>query len=177
MTPEWITAIAVIASVIISAITLHRSIGRKISDRSRWEGAVDADRNSFKEFMQEIRKDIRQINRHIFLIFSGSDPDFIDGESPLRLTEKGEKVSKELNAATWAEKTAKIVEIENKEAYNIQEFCFMYAIDDQHYADEELRSIIGYAYNNGITKEKVQSVFGIELRDKVLEIMNLDVPE
>ncbi len=80
-------------------------VRKKISNDSEWKGAVDADRIMFKEFMKEVREDIREINKNILGIFSQLDPpDFIDGKSPLSLTEQGQKVSKELNAASWAKK-------------------------------------------------------------------------
>ncbi len=164
--PDWLplaTAIALAGSLVSAGI---------------WIGSINTKQKDFKETIQEIKNDIREINNNILKIFSRLGPGFIEGESPLRLTEQGQEVAKKLNATDWAEKTAEILknEVADKEAYNIQEFCFVYASRDENYADNELKSILEYAYSNGVPKENVQSVFGIELRDKLLKMKGLEAP-
>jgi hypothetical protein len=178
MESDWIKTIAVIATVVLSAISLHIGVWRKFFRIGEWKGKVDADRSAFKEFMKEVKDDIREINKNILRIFSQTSSGFIYGASPLRLTEQGQEVAKKLNATDWAEKTAEILknEVADKEAYNIQEFCFVYASRDENYANNELKSILEYAYSNGVPKENVQSVFGIELRDKLLKMKGLEAP-
>ncbi len=61
------------------------------------EGKVDADRATFKEFMAKIREDIKKILRRL-------PPRTVEGASPLRLTELGEQVSKEIGASEWADR-------------------------------------------------------------------------
>ncbi len=181
MTPtDWISAISTLVAAGAAIYAVYLASQVKKMDLSEWKGAVDADRATFKEFMKEVRADIREINKNILKIFSrlATTPDFIDDQSPLGLTELGQEVSKELDAAMWAEKTAEKIknDVEDKEAYNIQEFCFLYANDDKNYTDEELALILRYAYRKGVPKEKVQGVFGIELRDKLIEMMGLEAP-
>lgn len=164
--PDWLplaTAIALAGSLVSAGI---------------WIGSINTKQKDFKETIQEIKNDIREINKNILKIFSRLGPGFIEGESPLGLTKLGQEVSRELDAAMWAEKTAERIknEVKDKEAYNIQEFCFLYANDDKNYTTEELASILRYAYRKGAPKEKVQSVFGIELRDRLLEMMDMEAP-
>ncbi len=180
---DWALLIIAILGLGVTYYALRREIRRdrekELKKDSEWKGAVDTDRNFFKEFMKEVKDDIRTINNNINkILFRSAFQVFIEGKSPLGLTEQGKEVSKELNAVTWAKKAAETTkdEVKNKEAYNIQEFSFEYASKDEHYDTEELQLILDYAYSNGILKENVQSVFGIELRDELLDIMGLEAP-
>ena len=96
---------------------------------SEWKGEVNTDRTHFKEFMQEIRKKIDQIFDRLPLTVSV-------GQSPIRLTDLGKVISKELDAPTWAGRLAIIVEdrVKGKEAYDIQEYCFEYVNEHLQYS-------------------------------------------
>ncbi len=41
---------------------MRSNIHKDIKKGGEWKGAVDADRSSFKEFMREIRRDVKEIN-------------------------------------------------------------------------------------------------------------------
>ena len=63
----------------------------------RWVGEVNSDRKSFKEFMAEMRRDMRDIHRdikHVLTALGRLGPSVVGGTSPLRLTELGKRVSR-----------------------------------------------------------------------------------
>lgn len=150
-------------------------IGRFLIGIGKWVGSVNSDRKNFKEFMQEIRSKIDDI----LLRLPRKPPSILlESESPLRLNEKGRELSNELDAAEWAKRTAGQVkdDVEGKEAYDIQEFSFKFAIKDVNYTNSELGSMRRVAYQNGVFEGDVKMVFAIELRDRLLDMLGLDAP-
>lgn len=141
---------------------------QKVRAKAEWKGAVDADRTSFKEFMEEVRTDIKKILDRL-------PPATAAGSSPITLTDLGEKISREIGAKTWAADTAdKIKEsTKNMQPYEIQEFCKEF-VNLRHKFPEELDLLIkNSAYENAVKREQVLNVLAIELRDRLLEIQNL----
>ena len=143
-----------------------------------WKGAVDTDRKSFKEFMKEVRDDLKEIRNDIGKIFVRIGPKVSEGQSPVRLSDLGSSISKEINALEWAVKVASAVQgqVKGLEAYEIQDFSFKYAENETHYSDQEQRDIRRSAYEKGVTEEQVRRVLGIELRDRLLELVLMDTP-
>ncbi len=184
-----------LAAVIIAALVYWRSKqtdhvdfgewkGAVDADRAalkgfgEWKGAVDTDRKSFKEFMKKVRDDLKEIRNDIGKIFVRIGPKVSVGQSPVRLSDLGSSISKEINALEWAEKVASAVQgqVKGLEAYEIQDFSFKYAENETHYSDQEQRDIRRSAYENGVTDEQVRRVLGIELRDRLLELVSMDPP-
>lgn len=182
MTPEWITTIVVIVSVVISAITLHVSIGKKISDRSKWEGEINIKCENFKAFMIETKSEFREINSklwdmngYIVKLISHIPKETSNKKSPKKLNTLGKKVKKELDpviVAAWVNKAADNLRDEamGKEPYLVQMLSFEYVYRDRNYTSDELRWIYKVAYKEGIIDLDVQTVLGLELRDKLLEM-------
>ncbi|MYA32664.1 MAG: hypothetical protein F4164_05305 [Gemmatimonadales bacterium] len=135
-----------------------------------WIGAVNSDRKSFGEFMNEVRDDIKKILGRL-----GSA--VADGNSPLRLNELGKAISEEINARAWADKHVPIVasRLEGSEAFEIQDFCFAY-VTQVEYTDSEERTIRRSAYENAIDAYEVRRVLAFELRDKLLAKAGLEAP-
>ncbi|MCY4000001.1 MAG: hypothetical protein OXF84_04215 [Bacteroidetes bacterium] len=158
------------AAVAIIAVLL--GIGTVIYRISKWAGSVNTDQVNFKEFMQKIENKLDQILLRL------PPPKTINRESPLRLNPLGEQIWTELDASEWIDRFVKIVQVstKNKEAYEIQEFSFEYADDNQNYSEEELRLIKSLAYQNGISDFDVCRVLGFKLRDKLLEIEGKEAP-
>ena len=188
---HWIEIASVITSAIAAAgvcwiawRTFRRGSHDKIASEERWKGEVDADRANFKEFMREIRRDIRRIFEALNQLGTKSDfrdpglSSIIKPGSPLRLTDLGQSISIGLNAPAWAAKAAELTKdkVMGLDAYAIQEFSFDYADDKQHYSEEETQAIRERAYENGLTEYLVRRVMGIELRDVLLKIVSLAGP-
>ncbi|MCY4672312.1 MAG: hypothetical protein OXD43_00855 [Bacteroidetes bacterium] len=174
-----LTLVIITVGVFVALRSWRGSTHKNIKDDGIWKGSVDADRANFKEFMREIREDIKEINGKIDKIndalrdiFSRLPAKIETTQSPLGLSDLGKDVSKDLDAVSWANKTADMVQdkVKGKEAYQIQRFSFEYADRDDHYTDEERNQIHRIAYDRGISEEQVRRVLGIELRDKLLSI-------
>ena len=141
----------------------------------KWVGHVNSDRAKFKEFMNEIRDDIKAIREDIKNIFTHLPPNMTSSTSPIKLTELGEKVSKSTNAKEWAIKVAKELfeETEGKDAFEIQEISFDHA---QDFDPEEtlLKNMRSIAYDSGVKLDKIREVFGVELRDQLLKLHGVE---
>lgn len=95
----------------------------------------------------------------------------VEGHSPLALTEKGRILSKAVNAKDLATKyRSHLGSVNTKQAYDIQEACLTFAAFDMLEAldDEDSRAVKKYAYDKGISVERVLRVIGIEMRDMIL---------
>lgn len=122
-----------------------------------WVQEVNSDRDIFKDFMREIREDIKKIHEKIDKIIGRVDNTTISSGSPLRLTELGERISNELQARQWAEATAAefAERVGDKQPYEIQEICFEH-VRTEFEPDDDLDSKIGTAaYENGIKRDEV----------------------
>lgn len=128
-----------------------------------WKGKVDSDRASFKEFMKEVRNDIKEILRRL-------PSRTLAGGSPLRLTDLGKSISERLGTPVLAQGLAPLLQerIEGKTPYEIQEMCFDYIRHEYKPPDEVEALIKTCAYDNGIDRGQVVDVLAVELRDRLL---------
>ena len=148
-----------IAGITVGAIAL----GTVLFVTGRWVGGVNEHRNSVKDILAEIREDIKNILKRL-------PPSTVASESPLRLTDFGQDISEQLDAGTWAQRTAAELrnEVEGKQDFEVQEFCFTYVGEQFKPDDEQGRKVGRIAYENGIDREQVLNVLAIELRDALL---------
>lgn len=85
---QGLVAAGALVSAVVAIIAGTLKVGA-------WKGKVDADRQSFKEFMDEIRADIKKI-------FDRLPPATSTSASPLQLTDLGKDVSEFIEAKAWA---------------------------------------------------------------------------
>ena len=110
MSFEWVSVIVV--SLMMVGLVLKMG---------RWMGRVDDHVGTVKDFMQEIRNDIKQI-------FVRLPPVPVASGSPVVLTDFGRKISNHINAETWASYTAPglLGDVKGKEDYEIDAYCESY---------------------------------------------------
>ena len=132
-----------------------------------WYGEVNSDRILFKEFMAEVRKDINNILIRL-------PPLPTTGESPIRLTELGEQISKDIDAKDWAAEMARelIGQTEGMNPFEIQTISFDHAKKFEP-DDALLTKMQLSAFESGIDLDGVRSVLGVELRDCLLQLNKL----
>ena len=132
-----------------------------------WKGKLDNDRTSFKEFMSEVRADIK-------LILTRLPPTPTTSESPIRLTDLGERISNSIDAKYWAIKKAQelVDKTKDMDSFEIQDFSFNYAkaLDPDEALLEKMREA---AFESGIDLSGVKNVLGVVLRDEFLKLNNL----
>ena len=124
-----------------------------------WVGRVDSDRTAFKEFMTEIRKDIAEILLRL------SPTPTATAASPVRLTDFGREISRELDVKAWAmiEAEPLLDQARGKQEHEVYDLCIDY-VQAQSDKDEALRNTIrASAYRHGIDTAQVQRVYVIEL--------------
>ena len=136
-----------------------------------WKGGVDADRSNFNKFMDEVRKDMDEIRKDIKQLSARLPDSAVSSDSPLRLTDLGEKISKDTDAKQWAETEAASLsgDIAGKRPFEIQKIAF-----DRAGAfipsDELLIKMQDSAFKHGHGDlEIVRQVLGVELRDRLLD--------
>ena len=160
----WIGMLSVAAVVVGTIFGIGQWKGRLDADRSTLRKDIDSDRGTIRDFMTEIRADIKRIFERLPMAST------VAGASPLRLTELGEKISVQLAAGAIADGLAPRLRerVAGMQAYDIQELCFAYIRDEYEPPDDVKTLILQCAFDNGIDREQVLRVIAIELRDQLL---------
>ncbi len=145
---------------------------------TNWITKVNASRSMLAEFIKEIRDDIKKI-------FERLPTPTVASQSPIRLTDLGSEIAEEIKVREWVSECAERVHdrIESKSAYDIQELCFQYAKQE---LTEDLKNgmipsinseyIKTSAYNHGLELKQVLEVFGVMLRDEMLNRLGIEIP-
>ena len=161
---DWIESNPVLTGVVVTIVLTIIGVGIPyIYKFGKWKGQVDSDRTTFKDFMAEVRDDIKEILKRLPRATEGS-------ASPIRLTDLGQRVSEEIGAASLAGELADQFRerLAGKEAFEIQEAC-LHFVEHDYEPSEEVDTLIGRAaYNNGLERRQVLRVIGLELRDILL---------
>ena len=185
--PTWLAILIGAAIALFVGIAAWLTLGLKLLERregaATWRGEVDTDRKSFKSFMKQVGETLKKIQREldtvrqIMAAYFGK-PLFVP-KSPIQLTEYGETVSKEIDAAKWVERIAPTLEdrVRSMDAYEIQDFCFEYAKGTDHYHGGERTVIRDVAYRYGLEVNAVHRVLAIKLRNRLLKLVGKDAPE
>ena len=135
-----------------------------------WIGSVNSDRESFKEFMNEVREKLDKIFERL------PPPPVVASASPVRLTEFGQEISRNLNATGWAsEKAAQLqARVTDMEPFQIHAFSKEY-VGDQSATDPVLQALIAKgAYEHGVEMDSIREVFTVELRDALFRALGLE---
>ena len=165
-------------------------VGVVIWKVSAWKTTVDNERSTvpksikrledaLSSFMVEIRQDIKNI-------FLRLPPPTTQADSPIKLSELGDRVAGEIQVDNWVDEYVAEVRArigDNPTPYSIQDTCFQYAENElmkklaENGPPERKESIEMSAYQNGIDLPAVLKVVGIKLRDQLLRNFNMQVPE
>ena len=153
-----------IVTATLTAIGLIVGICTGVFKVGAWVGDVNAHKSNVNTLMEEVRADVKRI----FGILSKTPT--VQSGSPLRLTPLGLDISKELDAASWAQEQAETLRsrVGGKSAGEIQEYCFTYLRDDSKRDVELNKKIADSAFQHGIDRQLVLDVLAIELRDVLL---------
>ena len=152
--------------IIPSVIIVLIAIGTGIFKTGKWVGSVNSDSATFKDFINEVRDDIKKILDRLpaKVVASGS---------PIRLTDLGNQVSEKIDAKNLAGEHAQKVfnKVKDSAPYEIQEYCMEYVKEESAWAPDQLKEFGNCAYENGIPLEQVFDVIAVELRDALLELI------
>jgi len=131
-----------------------------------WIGKVQTNQRSFKEFMEEIRRDIKKI-------FERLPPAVYSTGSPIRLTELGERIASEIDAKSWArEQVSKLLpKAKHLQPFEIQKLASSYTKEFNF--DKNARNAFEMcAYENGVDLDSVHRVLEIVSTDQLLKASN-----
>ena len=164
---DWriVLGAAAVAGLMVTCVTLIFKMGA-------WKGSTDTslgnlrddakkDRAIVKEFMAEIREDVK----HIFQRLSPPPPAI--GQSPARLTDYGKDLSRSMAAERWAQELAPTLmsQVQGKEAFQVDAFCRKRA---RRYAGTP--RVLKAMYEFGRSKpDDMLVVLAIVLRDELLK--------
>ena len=156
MSTEAVVGIAI--SGAIGAIV----VGTLIFKAGGWHSRVNADLSTLKQFMDEIRGDIKDILRRL-------PPQPVTGESPLRLTDFGRELAADVGAEAWAERHAPTLRprVAGLEPFEVDDLCAKYTHDSLD--DDMSGAVARCAYEFGIERGAVLSVLRVVLRDALLQ--------
>jgi len=128
----------------------------------KWYGEVNIDRKRFGEFLDEIRKDIKNILGRL-----PPSPT----SSPIQLTDIGVRISTNIDAKSWAETTAKemVKQTECMDSLQIQEESFKRAksFEPSESLEQKMRDS---AFQEGINLDRVRDVLGVVLSGRLLKL-------
>ncbi len=139
------------------------AIGGLIFAVGRWVGAVNSDRESLKDLMAEVRKDIKEI-------LSRLPSNVVANDSPLRLTKLGRQASAAIGARALARDLAQelLSQVAGKRPHEIFRLCTAYVDDTFEPTPDQSEQFDAAAYELGISRSEVRQVIAVELRDHLL---------
>ena len=112
----------------------------------------------------ELSDRLGKLNKH----FLGKNNPVHTEQSPIRLTEFGNKLRKAMEIKNLTEKYLPNIEISADDSeYQIQEHCFHYAsnILPEEIDEQERKALEAVAYNTGAFMESLYGVLGVVFRD------------
>ena len=110
----------------------------------------------------------------------------VDNNSPLSLSEYGQKLADKINAPAIAtkykERLAGMAKTQNMRPYQIQQCCFEYAANEmlkdlEKNDQEQYYLLTDTAFNEGVEMKQFLKVIGVILIDQVLETLNIPHPK
>lgn len=159
------SAVFAIVGTLLAAFGVAVSIGI-------WIGKVNTDRASFKNFMSEIKTEMKEVQAKLNRILGGLSHPVTTKESPVVLTEEGSDLSDCIDAKTVVDELATDLfpRINGMDKYQVQEFCEDYFIDQHNPGDDVESKWRECAYQKGLKMHHVHLVLAVELRDKLLSM-------
>ncbi len=135
-----------------------------------WVGKMNSDRESSRGFMEEIRKDLREIRDNVNKIFQRFSSPTTASASPKTLTPLGDTISAALQVSGIVAKLAEDLHSQSvgKSDYEIQIFAQGY-IDRWEPESDLEKAIQQCAFDHGLQRMDVMDVFAVELRDALLK--------
>lgn len=131
--------------------------------------------NEIKGSIQYIKENIDNINNRLI----NQKSEFAKNQSPISLTDNGEKIAKELDVKAiidshWENIEKYLIDRNispESNPYDIQQECFNYVSTNfyKNLSESEMKKIKSIAYNNGDNIDNYDIIFGVVIRDKYLK--------
>ena len=177
-----IAFVITISVFVFGLIAWFSTLRKKVKDLDgfgEWKGSVETDRAAFAKFMSEFRQEMREeiaaLRKRIDdMLLRRIRPDPLTSSSPLHLNELGEAISEEIGGREFANVLAPglLEQFRPFSAYEIQEQCFDYVKNQYALPDELAGNVLNSAYRHGLGREQVLDVLAVELRDRLLVLLD-----
>ena len=133
-----------------------------------WRGSVNTQLGTVKDFMAEIRDDIKGILKRL-----PAHPRSVESGSPVRLTEFGQEIAATFKAKEWATEIAPSLEekIKGNADFEVDQFSHDYVhetLEDLTLKAEARNRVGAVAYQFGVERPVVLVVLQVVLRDELL---------
>ena len=132
--------------IIPTGIVAVIGVGALIWRGGAWYGSVNTDRANFKEFMKEVREDLKKILQRLPERTTASS-------SPVTLTDYGKTIAEDLGAQEWAKNLAPklLPTIVGTRAFEVDGFADHHVTDD---LSEDWRvRVAECAYKHGLKRD------------------------
>lgn len=150
-------------AIVPTSVLAFIALGTVIFRGGRWAGSVDT-------ALANIQRDVGRILQHLGLATVVSD-------SPMTLTEFGEKIADEMGVRAWAEALAPnlLKEVKGTRAFEADEFAEKYV--QTGLSSEWQDRVAASAYKHGLKRANIQNVLRVVLRDEILRVGEFSGPE
>lgn len=141
----------------------------------RWTATVDSKLEQFSEFAKEVRQDIRELRQDvkelrqdISQIFLRLPPPPVAGDSPLQLTDFGERMADFMKVKSWASDLAPSLraDVAGKRPFEVDDFSRSFV--QGRLQDDLKESVAACAYEFGVERDAVLKVLQVVLRNELL---------
>lgn len=141
----------------------------------RWTATVDSKLEQFSEFAGEVRQDIRELRqdvkelrRDVAQIFLRLPPPPVAGDSPLQLTDFGERMADFMKVKSWASDLAPSLraDVAGKRPFEVDDFSRSFV--QGRLQDDLKESVAACAYEFGVERDAVLKVLQVVLRNELL---------
>ena len=173
----WLTENALSILAVLGCLGTLGGVGVFVYKWGEWKGSVDVDRGTFKSFMEEVRRDIKEILNRL-------PPTAVTGQSPIQLTDLGKKIVETLTADQWIEPYAeqRLQYTSDMSLYQIQQYAFEFAENEllkqlKNLDPERVKAIESCAFQHGIPVDVVMKALGVVLRDKIFALNKLSIKD
>lgn len=145
-------------------VLLVLGLGSLVFFLGRWVRHVNSNLRKFREFMDEMREDIKKILSRLPVYLVSQD-------GPLRLNELGEEMASKLGLAKWARANAKrhSIAVQNLKPFEIQDYCYELLNNRFSPTPDQETAIRESEYENGLKRDQNIEVFVIVLRDHLIQ--------
>ena len=134
----------------------------------RWTVTVDLKLDQFAGFTKEVREELKEVRQDITQIFLRLPPPPVAGDSPLQLTDFGEKMADFTKAKSWASELAPSLraDVAGKRPFEVDEFSRSFV--HGRLSDDMKESVAACAYEFGVERDAVLKVLQVVLRNELL---------
>lgn len=171
---DWLSTPLIVTTslaVILAAVKFIRwtaTVDSKLEQFSEFAGEVRQDIRELRQDIREVRQDVKELRRDITQIFLRLPPPPVAGDSPLQLTDFGERMADFMKVKSWASDLAPSLraDVAGKRPFEVDDFSRSFV--QGRLQDDLKESVAACAYEFGVERDAVLKVLQVVLRNELL---------